>query len=61
MCITVFGVVEELQLLKYHSLLSIHAESHLSLPHALLSREGVRFVSISNGIFYTSLSLTLHL
>lgn len=37
-------------LLKYLSLLSIHSESCLSFPHALLSREGDRSASISNGI-----------
>lgn len=57
MCIPVLGVVEEFWLLKYPSLFSIHPESRLSLPHALLSREGGRFVSISSGIsLYSSIT-----
>lgn len=36
-------------LLKYRSLLSIHSESCLSFPHALLSREEDRSAFISNG------------
>ena len=46
-----FGVVEGgFWLLKYLSLLSIHPESCLSVSHALLSREGDRSASISDGI-----------
>lgn len=46
-----FGVVEGgFWLLKYLSLLSVHPESCLSVSHALLSREGDRSASISDGI-----------
>lgn len=44
-------------LLKYPSVLSIHPESCLSLPHALLSKEGDKSVSISSAFLYASLSL----
>lgn len=56
----VLSVLEEFWLLQCPCLLSIHPESRLSLPHALLSRQGDRFVSIL-AILYTSLSLMFRL
>ena len=57
----VLSVLEEFWLLQCPCLLSIHPESRLSLPHALLSRQGDGFVSILAVSLYTSLSLMLRL
>ena len=51
--IGVYHVLSELKefwLLQCPCLFSIHPESRLSLPHALLSRQGDRFVSISSHV-----------